>query len=293
MLRGEIGLYQDENGVIYASLNAGDQGVPLETLLPPEMRGEAFAKARIGDYFKFCYLSFATQHQIKAWNTAIKQKMKVHPGQSFQQKPPVIDTKALKLENDRGEIDYARVQELFSLVWPYLDKEPTFGLIAALFAEDFTYPEMVDLLAMYDRSGGKLPYRGFTRDLLDMFVPPGDTQSGPRAFKENAEFVLSWCRRPGGEPGLKQDNLYWNLNFRELGIVDDRGHVVPEMARKARAYIWADPDREPDYFALRNHLAPIFQAKKPQAEKPLPKAAQDKLKKRQRKAGRVNRGRRR
>ena len=149
---------------------------------------------------------------------------------------------------------------------------------------------MADLLAFYDKLNGKIP--DIDKCFMELFINPNlDT---PNVNKDDIEYALTWCRRPDRTGQIKQDNLYWNLNFRELGIVNSGGTVNQVVAEQASHFIWGDRNLEPDYYALKSHLAKYLpQTNLVSSEtKAPPKSYQDKLKKQNRNRGKNKKYRR-
>ncbi len=287
---GTVGLFKNDAGIIYFNIRKGDTGIPLDNILPPEMLGDGFADAPLSDYINQLYIWLCS---AKRWNQAynkirpaLEAARKTGEGVSF--KPPTFDLNDLKLKTANGEVDYARLAALAQLVAPYWNKTPQIGLIVEMIRQDLSLEYMSELLAFYDRCNGNIP--DIDKCFMQIFIDPNLDNTSQSANKDDIEYALSWCRRPDGTGELKQENLYWNLNLRELGIINSDGQINQTIARKVSNFIWSDKTREPDYFALRDHLD--IHASKPKSvsnQKSVPKAYRDKLKKRKRKQGRINR----
>jgi len=285
---GTVGMFKNKAGIICFNIRKGDTGIPLDEILAPEMRGDGFADAPLSDYINQLYIWLCS---AKRWNEAydkirpaLEAARKTGEGVSF--KPPAFDLNDLKLLDDNGNVDYARLAALCQMVARYWNKTPQIGLIVEMIRQDLSLQYMSELLVFYDRCNGKIP--DIDKCFMQVFVDPNLDNSHASVNPEDIEYALCWCRRPDETEGLKQDNLYWNLNFRELGIVNGDGTVNQVAAKQASSFIWGDRNREPDYFALKEYLSSFLP--KPQeslAKKALPKAYRDKLKKRKRKSGKV------
>lgn len=287
MQEGKFGLFRNADGINCCNIRKGDKGITLEALLPPSMRGEAFAKAPVGAFLNLSYIFLATGNQWDEWWRDIK------PGVQTKKVSPPLDVKALKLEDEAGRINYERLRDLYSLIWSYWDKKPPVGLIAHCIKWNVRHSEIARLLQLHDRYGDKI--KDFDQCFTSVFLPPNMAEQGHFVTEEQLHYAFRWCHRPDGSEELKQESFKWELGFRELGIVSYLGVVNHKIARLARDFLWADPEREPDFFALKAHLASHL----PKAERPtekvvggkVPKAYRDKLKKQQRKAGRIKRKR--
>lgn len=287
---GTVGLFKNDAGVICFNIRKGDAGILLDDILPPEMCGDGFADAPLADYINQLYIWLCS---AKRWNQAynkirpaLEAARKTGEGVSF--KPPTFDLVDLKLKTANGEVDYARLAALCQMIAPYWNKTPQIGLIVEMIRQDSSLEYMSELLAFYDRCNGKIP--DIDKCFMQIFIDPNLDNTSQSTSKDDIEYALSWCRRPDGTGELKQENLYWNLNLRELGIINSDGQINEAIARKASNFIWADKTREPDYFALRDHLDIHASKDKPSNnQKSVPKAYRDKLKKRKRKSVTIKR----
>jgi len=291
MQDGEIGLYPGEDRVIYANLRSGDKGIPFENLLPETMRDDAFNQSRVADYTQVVFLYLTTQSQWREWNQSASSEIAKAKGKKVHLQTPPLDLRALKLLNADRKIDYHRVVELFALIAPYHEAKPPIGVVAEMIKRKYADQEIDQVLSFHAHHDGKAP-NGFDQCFLEIFIPPEIDGTDKRIRTKAIEYAMAWCRRPSDEPGLKQDNLYWNLNFQELGITKPDGSLDYTMAGHARHFIWCDESRAPDYFLLRDYLQQ-FSPKPLPVKKPssIPKAYRDKLKKQKRNKGRVRRRR--
>lgn len=288
MTDGTIGIFRDKAGIICFNIRKGDTGIPLDDILPAGMRGDGFAEAPMSDYINqlYVWLCSADRWQ-KAYDEirpALDAARKTGGGVSFR--PPAFDMDDLKLLGANEEIDYSRLAALCQLVSPYWDKTPQIGLIVEMIKQDLSLEYMSDLLGFYDRCNGKIP--DIDKCFMQVFINPNSDRGNQDANESDIEYALRWCRRPDGTGETKQDNFYWHLNLRELGIITPSGQINDHIARRARDFIWVDASREPEYFALREHLSSAMPTvKKSSGTKPVPKAYRDKLKKQKRKQGRL------
>ena len=289
MQDGIPGLFKDDNGSICCNIRDGDDGIALEELLPPQMRGDGFAKAPVPAFIDISLVWFAGSSQWDRWWNEVQSPLPIGHSKRVRKQPPALNIQKLKLQDADGQVDYNRLEQLYSLIWPYWDRKPPIGLIALCIADDVPFSEIKRMLALHDQYSDKIEH--IDRCFASVFLPPAAERGELACTEEHVHYAARWCRHPDGGDELSQDALMWNLNFRELGIVTADGAINRNVAEAARIFIWNDRKRKPDFFALRDHLAPLVPKTKPSNDngKPLPKSFRDKLKKRQRKAGKVRR----
>ena len=159
MKDGAIGLFKNEAGTVCFNIRKGDTGIPLDDILPPDMRGDGFAEAPISDYINQLYIWMCS---AKRWNEAydkirpvLEAARKTGEGISFN--PPAFELNDLKLLDNKGNVNYARLAALCQIVAPYWNKTPQMGLIVEMIRQDLSLEYMSELLAFYDRCNGKIP----------------------------------------------------------------------------------------------------------------------------------------
>lgn len=284
---GSIGMYPntDENGqqAIYVSLKKGDDGVPIEKLLPPGMRGDGFDNAPIPEYFQIADLWLSDFSQLKQ----MLNKGKANKDRGIAIDPPFNLTK-LGLMLPDGSVDKERTIRLFQITakcWKF-PLQP--GLICKIASLGWDL-DMVEKIVLKIASSIDLNIPNIQHDVLyNMLIPP-EARSGEIIMqKEEIEKTLRWYTKSDDSSSI-ESYLLNRAGFTELGILQNSVLNI-DICQKAADYVWSHRDDESDFDKLKGYLSQFVEAESPvPVKKKIPKSALQKLKKRRRKQGRVRR----
>lgn len=80
MIEGNFGLFSGENEQIYFNVRKGDNGIPLESILPEHMRGNGFADAPIPAYLNLLYMWLCSKERWQSAQTSIAPELRASNG---------------------------------------------------------------------------------------------------------------------------------------------------------------------------------------------------------------------
>ncbi|PHS23561.1 MAG: hypothetical protein COA84_10945 [Robiginitomaculum sp.] len=282
---GTFGLFSNKDGVHCFNIRDGDSGLPLESILPENMRGTGYAQAPIRDYITQLYIWLASNEK---WQQALdKAKPALDATRGTGKKvnflPPVLDVHDLKLLDSKDEIDYQRLRDLCLLVAPYWDKPPQIGLIVEMIKRDIDIPEMATILknmaeginegqsakeilaALNERPEVKF-YR--------LFLPPELRLELPEHKETDAAiaYAMKWIRSTAPSNPITKTKLAIQTDMRQLGVMNAKGKLDENRARLISDYIWSHRDAKPSFLKLLEWLRDEVDGHKVAQEKQVRKA---------------------
>jgi len=174
---GSIGIYPDSNNNLFVSLKTGDEGVPTQKLLPPEMRGAAFDNAPIQKYFQIPDMWLSDFSQLQK----MMDEGKINKDGGVAIDPPFNLTK-LGLIRPNGSVDAERTIRLFQITakcWGLPLKPGLICKIASLGWDlDFVEETVLKIASSIDL---KIP--NIQHDVVyDLLIPP-ECRSGEQLMR--------------------------------------------------------------------------------------------------------------
>ncbi len=283
---GVIGMYgvttKEGEQIIYVSLRKGDDGVPIESLLPKDMQGEHFAKAPIRAYFRAAQYWLCDTSNMEKLVAQAQKSQPPNPEGKVTIEPP-LNLRKLDLILPDGTIDKERMIRLFQIVGKCWKYPLRMGLICKLAQEKWSLDEVEETtMAIAESVDTDLP--DISHDLIYNMLMPPDCRSGKRLIrKHEIDHVLRWYCRPGGDDTF-QGMLFNRQGFMELGLLQ-KGVLNTTICQRASEYVWSNQDEKPDFFKLKEYLSQFKTTLPRQPKKKLSKSVLQKLKKRKRKHG--------
>lgn len=255
------GLYPDEHGVMLVTFEQGTKGVPVESLIPPKDRGDAFGDFALADYLSLAELVLARQEDFAEAGMQAKAEANQN-GKPVGLKLP-LDLDYLKLRLPNGDMDPVRTAEIFEVVQAYwtaaqdsLALEP--GFVAAAVHRGMTPPEVIEFIqehSQIDPETGKVrlvfPDVPMEAEFLSHLFGP--SRSASEVTRETLDLLARWFSSvPPGHatfelPQRKTDDLMF------LGLLDASGSFNKTAVADAGDFIW-DRLEQPDFAALWRYL---------------------------------------
>ena len=255
------GLYPGDNGEMFVSFERGTKGVPVESLIPEQHRGEAFGDFALADYFSLAELVLVSQEDFHEAGRQAKAEAN-QTGQPVGLKLP-LDLDYLKLRSPDGHMNPERTAQIFEVVQAYwtaeedsMAMEP--GLVAAALHQGMTPAEVIAFIQEHtqaDPDTGKarlvLPDVPIESEFLSHLLGP-DRSAGD-VTPETLALLARWFSsvHEGHAtfelPRRKTDDLQF------LGLLDASGKVNKTAAQTAGDFIWECLE-QPDFPTLWRHL---------------------------------------
>lgn len=227
-------------------------GILIEDVMPSECRGQAQEPKEAIEFVKLISYWLVPAAFLRNQMRRAKGYSKSNPLESTL---PPIDLVHYGMVDTDENIAPARVREIVALIARFRLENPELGLLDRLFekTDDLALIEK-RLVAFYRYRD--LPYDDDRLKLGKLLLPP-ECRDGSRILEDGQfETALRWLKRGGASGPTRQENLMWNLNLRELGLVDPAsGHVNETAAQAASDFIWEHREDTPDFQRLKTHLA--------------------------------------
>jgi len=171
--------YPDDQGEILITFERGTKGVPAETLVPKQFRGDAFGAFPLKDYF-----DSATTILISPtdWQNMMFPAMQPFAsGQNHRTLPvPGLDLDYLGLRKADGSMHAKKTAKLFQIAAAYWLAKPRelglpAGVAAFLWHEGFSPAEIIKYLRKETQADGSIPNRLLLehRELAHKYLRPG------------------------------------------------------------------------------------------------------------------------
>jgi len=228
------------------------KGILIEDVIPLECRGQAHEPAEAIEFVKLISYWLTPAAFIREQMRRAKGRPEANPHETTL---PPVDLAHFGMVVAGGEPDRARVRNIVSLIARFWHENPELGLFDRLF------DNTGDLALIEKRLVAFYRYRDLPRDddrlkLGQLLLPP-ECRDGSRILEDGQfETALRWLKRGGASGPTRQDNLTWNLNLRELGLVDvASGRLNEAAAGAASDFIWEHRDEVPEFQKLKTHLA--------------------------------------
>lgn len=262
-------LYADPDGTVCLSLERGAKGVPIDSLLPPSLRGQAF-DAVAGSEAVWQYFDLADMVLLAATDLSrLSQQIARTPSKASL---PPFNLDFLKLRGPNGEIDAARLMELFTIIMAYWQNPETMaievGSVSHLWQRGWPATEIIAFIQAHTRrdpntGAARLVFSEATpeQDLLAALLPvdiPFD-QVTPATLEKLINWI-SWVPR---EHALKVSDIVF------LGLADMTGKLDRDATNMAREYIWDRINQPPHFKALWRHIQAgkgLYPAHDPEAD---------------------------
>ncbi len=297
MEQGVVGLFPNPDGVHCFNIRDGDTGLPLEDILPENMRGAGYAKAPIADYINQLYIWLSSFERWDAAQKAIAPELErvrgTGKGVNFQ--PPVFDVDDLEILKPDGSIEYPRLRDLCLLVTPYWDKSIQPGLIVGMIKTGATIKTMKSMLAkmaplMNEGKSAKeiLDDLNSQPDVkfINLFLPL-DYHKNPDNYPPPEEvlgYIGKWIRSTTSSNAITKTKLAWQMDLRQLEVLNAKGKLDEKRARLIGNYIWSRRDEKPGFLKLIKWLRDEVDGHKITQEKQRKKAHQGQVSKARTKA---------
>ena len=255
------GIYPKPDGEIYINFEKGIEGVPLESLVPPEKRGKAFDDFPVADYLGIANVVLVTPEEWQAYSRQ-EQSIIRQPGQQYTTEVPKPNLDALNLRNADGSMNAERTAELFKVVAAYyMEAEKqmalTPGIVAQCWQNGMNADQIISALQRFTGPDGQLDLKAVEREhsdpVLQVFIAlkrPGTLILKPADIERLMEWLSIY---PRSNPGFKdQGQRLYCLVF--LGLVDFTGVKNEQALDLAGNYIWNHEGDEPSYRGLWRHI---------------------------------------
>jgi len=228
------------------------EGILIEDVIPLECRDQAHDPVEAIEFVKLISYWLVPAAFIRKQMRRAKGRSEADPHEATL---PPVDLAHFGMVVADGEPDRTRVRAIVSLIARFWHEKPELGLFERLF-------DSTDDLALIEkRLVAFYRYRDLPRDndrlkLGQLLLPP-ECRDGSKILEDGQfETALRWLKRGGASGPTRQDNLTWNLNLRELGLVDvASGRLNETAAQTASDFIWEHRDDTPDFQRLKIHLA--------------------------------------
>ena len=227
-------------------------GILIEDVMPSECRGQAQEPKEAIEFVKLISYWLVPAAFL---HNQMRHAKGYSKSNSLESTLPPIDLVHYGMVNTDKNIAPARVREIVALIARFWLENPELGLLDRLFESTD------DLVLIEKRLIAFYRYRDLPRDddrlkLGKLLLPPECRDGSIILADGQFEIALRWLKRGGASGPTRQDNLMWNLNLRELGLVDPAsGCLNEEAAQAASDFIWEHRADTPNFQRLKTHLA--------------------------------------
>ena len=258
---GTFGLFNADDDSIYFNVRNGDNGIPLEDILPEHMCGAGFAGAPISAYINAMYMWLCSASRWQAAQDAIQPQLIASKGKAVKFQPPSLDFSDLKLLSKEGQVDYIRLRDLCLIVAPYWDQEPETGLITSLIGEGLDLPDIRNgLMQTIPRHGtGK----STSEMLVDLYARPdirfGNLFMPPehRDDKTNIDLDVDGCLKFAFKWIRSNEDISraaWHVDMRKLGVLRIGEDIDFKRTEMISNHIWSQRHEVPSFANLLSWL---------------------------------------
>lgn len=230
-------VFPADDGTIMISFEKAGPSVPIETILPESGRGAGFRDFKVFDYLGLADLVLAEAKEFAAFcrNVNLSGATKDNPKQVT---PPPPNLDYLKLRKG-GQLDAARMEEVFSIVVAYWQAEPKTmalepGLVGGLWHGGMRAAEIIKYIRDFTGPDGKLHQpagRGpdIMKTVCASFQKANGLAKDDAMSKPDVSTMIDlWIKATRsvaiGTPEAKNEALHW-ADYRQLGLVDAAGRV--------------------------------------------------------------------
>lgn len=129
---GTVGIFSGPDDEVFVNFCPGDQGQPLQNLLPVSAHGAGFDDFNVQEYFNYAQLWMITPEQWRAFDTDAKFAG-LGKTQPYHVPTPGVDLPAYDALHKDGTPNNPHLAQLFSVIAQLWDHEPLISPQANLF----------------------------------------------------------------------------------------------------------------------------------------------------------------